>query len=280
MYSQAGCGPEDLDFAQLYDDYPVMAFIQLEGLGVTEPGETAEFIRTRDVTVRGRFPSQHRRRPAQRRSGRRERRDDSVSTKRSRSCGGDAGDRQVECRRGVVSGLRHGGIRPRPVLQRRGPGQGLRTAPMTPKPNPRKTPISAPFWEGCNDGPPDAAAVHRRGLRALRLLSPRLLPALRLRRPRLGGSVGQGARGQLDRGAQAPPCRIRAGSTLRVPGRHAGRRTVDVQPPRRDAVGGPGRPIGPPRCSSNTVRARRCRSSRSTTAELPLRHDGAGDRRP
>ena len=23
---------------------------------------------------------------------------------------------------------------------------------MTPKPNPRKTPISAPFWEGCNDG--------------------------------------------------------------------------------------------------------------------------------
>ena len=24
--------------------------------------------------------------------------------------------------------------------------------PMIPKPNPRKTPINAPFWEGCNDG--------------------------------------------------------------------------------------------------------------------------------
>ena len=28
----------------------------------------------------------------------------------------------------------------------------MRAAPVTPKPNPRMTPINAPFWEGCNDG--------------------------------------------------------------------------------------------------------------------------------
>ena len=28
----------------------------------------------------------------------------------------------------------------------------MRTAAVTPKPNPRKTSINAPFWEGCNDG--------------------------------------------------------------------------------------------------------------------------------
>ena len=28
----------------------------------------------------------------------------------------------------------------------------MRATPVTPKPNPRMTPISAPFWEGCNDG--------------------------------------------------------------------------------------------------------------------------------
>jgi len=103
MYAQAGCGPEDLDFAQLYDDYPVMSFIQLEGLGVTEPGDTAEFIRTRDVTVRGRFPVN---------TG-----GGQLSAGQAGASGGmigvyeavaqlrgDAGDRQVECRRGVVSG--------------------------------------------------------------------------------------------------------------------------------------------------------------------------------
>ena len=76
MYAQAGCGPEDLDFAQLYDDYPVMAFIQLEGLGLTRPGETAEFVRDKGRDGARRFSDQHRRRPAQRRSGGSERRDD------------------------------------------------------------------------------------------------------------------------------------------------------------------------------------------------------------
>ncbi len=46
MYRQAGRGPEEMDFAQLYDDYPVMEFIQLEGLRFCPPGGAAKFVRT------------------------------------------------------------------------------------------------------------------------------------------------------------------------------------------------------------------------------------------
>jgi acetyl-CoA acetyltransferase len=56
MYAQAGIGPRDLHFAQLYDDYPVMEFLQLEGLGIAERGRTPEFLRAHDVTARGDFP--------------------------------------------------------------------------------------------------------------------------------------------------------------------------------------------------------------------------------
>jgi len=56
MYSQAGYGPGDMHFVQLYDDYPVMEFIQLEGMGFAERGKAAELIRSRDCTVRGTFP--------------------------------------------------------------------------------------------------------------------------------------------------------------------------------------------------------------------------------
>ena len=40
----------------LYDDYPVMEFVQLEGLGISPQGRTAEFLRAHDVTVAGAFP--------------------------------------------------------------------------------------------------------------------------------------------------------------------------------------------------------------------------------
>ena len=56
MYGQAGCGPDDMDFVQLYDDYPVMEFIQLEGLGFAERGKAKDFIRDNDCTVRGSMP--------------------------------------------------------------------------------------------------------------------------------------------------------------------------------------------------------------------------------
>jgi acetyl-CoA acetyltransferase len=40
----------------LTDDYPVMEFLQLEGLGISEHGRTPEFLRANDVTARGSFP--------------------------------------------------------------------------------------------------------------------------------------------------------------------------------------------------------------------------------
>lgn len=56
MWSQAACGPRDVDFIQLYDDYPVMEFVQLEGMGIAERGKAAELIRANDCTVRGTLP--------------------------------------------------------------------------------------------------------------------------------------------------------------------------------------------------------------------------------
>jgi acetyl-CoA acetyltransferase len=45
-----------MDFVQLYDDYPVMEFVQLEGMGFVERGRAAELIRRNDCTVRGTLP--------------------------------------------------------------------------------------------------------------------------------------------------------------------------------------------------------------------------------
>lgn len=56
LFERAGCGPEDLQFAQLYDDYPVMAYIQLEGLGLCPPGGAARFVQERGITTDGGFP--------------------------------------------------------------------------------------------------------------------------------------------------------------------------------------------------------------------------------
>jgi acetyl-CoA acetyltransferase len=56
LYEQAGIGPEDMDFIQAYDDYPVIVLLQLESLGLCAPGEGARFVRTRDLTVGGDLP--------------------------------------------------------------------------------------------------------------------------------------------------------------------------------------------------------------------------------
>lgn len=56
MYSQAGFGAQDMHFVQLYDDYPVMEFIQLEGMGFAPRGKAAGLIRNNDTTVRGTLP--------------------------------------------------------------------------------------------------------------------------------------------------------------------------------------------------------------------------------
>ncbi|MFQ5757052.1 MAG: thiolase family protein [Acidiferrobacterales bacterium] len=56
MFDQANCSPADMHFVQLYDDYPVMEFIQLEGLGFCAKGEATDLIRSRDTTVKGDLP--------------------------------------------------------------------------------------------------------------------------------------------------------------------------------------------------------------------------------
>jgi acetyl-CoA acetyltransferase len=56
MYSQAGFGPGEMDFLQLYDDYPVMEFVQLESLGFCAPGTCASFLASRDNTIKGDLP--------------------------------------------------------------------------------------------------------------------------------------------------------------------------------------------------------------------------------
>ena len=49
--------PRDrVDFAELYDDYPVAILMQLEDLGFCEKGKGTEFIHAHDFTVRGDFP--------------------------------------------------------------------------------------------------------------------------------------------------------------------------------------------------------------------------------
>ena len=82
MYAQGGCSPSDLQFAQLYDDYPVMEFIQLEGLGVSTEGPNGGVPPRYRCDGSWRFPNQHGRRPALGRASRRERRDD----RRVRGC--------------------------------------------------------------------------------------------------------------------------------------------------------------------------------------------------
>ena len=56
LYDMAGCGPEDMDAVQLYDDYPVICFLQLEDLGFCAKGDAAAFTRGRNLTAAGDFP--------------------------------------------------------------------------------------------------------------------------------------------------------------------------------------------------------------------------------
>ena len=56
LYQCASCLPQDLDFVQIYDDYPVMCFIQLEDLGFCDKGGAAQFASAHDLRVTGSFP--------------------------------------------------------------------------------------------------------------------------------------------------------------------------------------------------------------------------------
>jgi acetyl-CoA acetyltransferase len=103
LYERAGIGPRDLHFAQIYDDYPVICFIQLESLGICPAGAARRFVQETDITVNGAFPVN---------TG-----GGQLSAGQAGAAGGmiglvegvtqllgRAGERQVRCERGVVSG--------------------------------------------------------------------------------------------------------------------------------------------------------------------------------
>ena len=56
LYEQAAAGPQDMDFVQTYDDYPVISLMQLEDLGFCAKGEGPAFIRKHSFTWDGSFP--------------------------------------------------------------------------------------------------------------------------------------------------------------------------------------------------------------------------------
>jgi len=56
LYNQAGCKPDDIDFIQTYDDYPVINMLQFEDLGFCGKGEAPAFVRANTLTYDGSFP--------------------------------------------------------------------------------------------------------------------------------------------------------------------------------------------------------------------------------
>jgi acetyl-CoA acetyltransferase len=47
---------EDIDFFEIYDDYPIAVMIQIEDLGYCRKGEGGKFVDAHDLTYRGDFP--------------------------------------------------------------------------------------------------------------------------------------------------------------------------------------------------------------------------------
>jgi acetyl-CoA acetyltransferase len=56
LYRQAGVGPQDMDFVETYDDYPVISLMQVEDLGFCGKGEGPAFVRKHTFTHDGSFP--------------------------------------------------------------------------------------------------------------------------------------------------------------------------------------------------------------------------------
>jgi acetyl-CoA acetyltransferase len=56
LFAQAGLKPADINFVEVYDDYPVINVLQFEDLGFCGKGEGPDFIRTNSFEVGGTFP--------------------------------------------------------------------------------------------------------------------------------------------------------------------------------------------------------------------------------
>jgi acetyl-CoA acetyltransferase len=56
LYGQAGVTPDDIDFIETYDDYPVINMLQFEDLGFCGKGQAPALVRANTLTVDGTFP--------------------------------------------------------------------------------------------------------------------------------------------------------------------------------------------------------------------------------
>jgi len=56
LWSMAALKPDEVDFVETYDDYPVIVMMQLEDLGFCQKGEGPEFVRAHSFTNDGTFP--------------------------------------------------------------------------------------------------------------------------------------------------------------------------------------------------------------------------------
>ncbi len=57
LYAQADARPDDIDFIQTYDDYPVVVMLQFEGLGLCAAGEGPAYVRANTLTFDGSRPN-------------------------------------------------------------------------------------------------------------------------------------------------------------------------------------------------------------------------------
>ena len=56
LFSAASCSHDDLNFMQCYDDFPIIAALQIEDLGFCAKGEIGRFLQTHRLTHDGNFP--------------------------------------------------------------------------------------------------------------------------------------------------------------------------------------------------------------------------------
>jgi acetyl-CoA acetyltransferase len=56
LFREAGVSRDEVDFVELYDDYPIMVAIQLEGYGFCKEGESGPFLGATDISIKGALP--------------------------------------------------------------------------------------------------------------------------------------------------------------------------------------------------------------------------------